>query len=371
MQIYIITLTVLLIFSFIELRTKVTSVQHKSMLFFVYALFVFQAGLRWQTGTDWEPYLLHFEETNNISDVYYSLTGFEHGYGFFVLIVKSIWNNYTTFLLIHALIYYFLIFSAFKKLSPFIFISLLVFYATSMGVMGSNRQLIALGICLYALRYVIDKNALKFFLLIALAFLFHTTAVMFVVYYFLNRDIKRAWIFVILILSFIIGKTSIPFLVFSFVGNNIGGMAASKAFIYIDNSQDELLNNGLSILGLIKRLLFIGLFIYNYKFLTAKLTYYKLIFNGYFVGLIIYVLFSSSILVLVNRGSLYFTTMEVLLLASQFLVIKNKDFKFPLLILLFIISVFLLFQSIAAYNDLFIPYKGIFINSDFHRYRLD
>lgn len=370
MGIYVFTLIVLLVFSFVELRTEVTLVQHKGMSFFVYCLFIFQVGLRWQTGTDWEPYLFHFEETNNISDVYYSLTGFEQGYGFFVLIIKSIWNSYTAFLVVHALIYYMLVFSAFKKLSPYLFVSLLVFYATSLGVLGSNRQLIALAICLYALRYVVDRNAIKFFLLIALAFLFHSTAIMFVVYYFLYRDIKQFWIFVILIVSFIAGKTSIPFLIFSFVGNNIGGMAASKALIYIDNSQDELLNNSLSLLGLIKRLLFLGLFIYNYKFLTAKLPYYKLIFNGYYVGLVIYVLFSSSILVLVNRGSLYFTTMEVLLLASQFLVIKNVDFKFPLLILLFVMSVFLLFQSIAAYDDLFIPYKGIFINEEFHRYRL-
>jgi len=371
MSIYIFTLVVLLVFSFLELRTNLTSIQHKSMLVFVYSLFVFQAGLRWQTGTDWEPYLTHFEETNSIFDVYYSLTGFERGYGFFVLVVKSIWNSYTAFLIAHALIYYVLVFSAFKKLSPYLFISLLVFYATNLGVLGANRQLIALGICLYALRYVVDKNAIKFFLLIALAFTFHTTAVLFVVYYFLNRDIKQAWIFVILILSFIIGKTSIPFLVFSFVGNNIGGMGASKALYYIENSQDELLNKSLSVLGLFKRFLFIGLFIYNYKYLTEKLSYYKLIFNGYFVGIIIYFLFSSSILVLVNRGGLYFATMEVLLLASQFILIKNKHYKVNLLILLFIVTVFLFYQSIGAYIDLFVPYKGIFINSDFHRFRLD
>ena len=39
--------------------------------------------------------------------------------------------------------------------------SLLVFYATTMGYMGSNRQLLALGICLYALRFIKDKNTLK------------------------------------------------------------------------------------------------------------------------------------------------------------------------------------------------------------------
>jgi hypothetical protein len=371
MQIYIITFLVLLVFSFLELRTHLTTVQHKSMSVFVYLLFVLQVGLRWQTGTDWDTYLLHFEEINNISDVYYSITGFEQGYSLFVLLVKSFWNSYTAFLLIHALVYYAFVFSAFKKLSPYLFISLLVFYATNMGVLGSNRQLIALGLCLYALRYVINKNAIKFSLLIILAFLFHSTAIMFVVYYFLNREIKQIWIYAILIISFIIGKTSLPFIVFSFVGDNIGGMGSAKVLYYTERYQEDSELYRLGVMGLIKRLLFIGLFLFNYKFLTAKLAYYKLIFNGYFVGLVVYFLFSSSILVLVNRGSLYFATMEVLLIACQFLVIKNKYYKISLLVLLFIVSIILFFQSIAAYSDLFIPYKGIFINSEFQRYRLD
>ena len=184
MLIYIITFIVLLIFSFIELRVNVSAIQHRGMAFFVYSLLVFQVGLRWQTGTDWESYLLHFEEITNISDVFLTVTGFEQGYSFFVLIIKSIWNSYTAFLLAHAIIYYALVFSAFKKFSPYLFISILVFYATNMGVLGANRQLIALGICLYALRYVVDRNVIKFFLLIGLAFLFHSTAIMFIVYYF-------------------------------------------------------------------------------------------------------------------------------------------------------------------------------------------
>jgi hypothetical protein len=134
------------------------------MSFIVYALFVFQVGTRWQTGTDWAAYWIHYQDTNSVSDVYYSLTGFEQGYSYFVLIVKQLWNNYTVYLSIHALIYYFLIFTAFKRLTPYLFITLMVFYATTMGVMGANRQLLALSICLYALRYITDKNTLKFFL---------------------------------------------------------------------------------------------------------------------------------------------------------------------------------------------------------------
>ena len=370
MGIYIFTLAILLLFSFLELRANINVIQQNFMLIFVYSLMVFQVGFRWQTGTDWEPYYEHFIEMRSVSDVYYTLTGFEKGYSFFVLIVKNLWNSYTAFLVVHALLYYFLIFSAFKKFSPYVFISLLVFYATSIGVMGSNRQLIALGICLFSLRYVFNKNAIAFLILVGLAFMFHTSAILFSIYYFLNRDINKYLIFAILILSFIIGKTNLPILAFTFVGENVGGTAATKVLRYQEIFDDETNLLTQSLLGLLKRIFFLGLFIYNYKYLASKIGYYKIIFNGYIVGLVIYFLFSSSILVLVNRGSLYFTAMEALLLSSQFLVLKNKHYQVNFLLVLFIICVFLFFQSIAGYPDLFIPYKGIFINSDFFRYRL-
>ena len=367
MEIYIITLVLLLVFSFLELRTNLSTIQDKSMSFIVYALLVFQVGTRWQTGTDWAAYWIHYGETNTISDVFYSLTGFEHGYGYFVLLMKSLSSDYNIYLTAHAIIYYLFIFKAFKKLTPYLFVSLLVFYATTMGYMGSNRQLLALGICLYALRYIQDKNTLKFFAMIGIAFFFHRTALLFGVFYFLNREIKQSWIIGALLISIVLGRTSFPFTVFTYIGDVFGGMASSKVSLYMERSEDALSENQLSILGLIKRLIFLGLFMYNYKYLTSKLSYYKLIFNGYVIGLIFYFLFSSSLLILVSRGSLYFNVMEVFLIASQFLLLKNKHFKVNMLILLFIVSYFLMLQSISSYSDLFVPYKGIYINEDVPR----
>ena len=240
-----------------------------------------------------------------------------------------------------------------------------------MGFIGANRQLIALGVCLYALRYVSDRKALKFFLFVGIAFLFHRTALIFSIFYFLNRDIKKSLVLGILAIAILLGRTNFPYLAFTFVGEYFGGMASSKVFLYLDRSQDDLMNNKLTILGLLKRLAFLGLFLYNYKFLASKLSQYKLIFNGYFVGLVFYFLFSSTLLIMVNRGSLYFNVMETILLACQFLVITNKHLKVNSLIILWIISIFLMFQSISGYSDLFLPYKGVNINTEFHRYRLN
>lgn len=371
MEIYIITLFVLLFFSFLELRVELSETQQKSMAVFVYCLFVFQVGLRWQTGTDWDSYYYHFLEVNTVADVYTTITGFEKGFSFLVLFIKFLFNDYTFFLVIHALLFYYFIFSAFKKFSPFLFISLLVFYATSIGVWGANRQLLALGICFYSLRYVLDKNAFKFFLLIGIAFLFHTTAILFCVFYFLNRDIKQSVLIAVLFLSFVIGKTNFPFVIFSFVGERIGGMGEAKTLAYVDEAKDEALKSQLGIIGLLKRLVFMSFFLINYKFLSSKLPYYKLIFNGFIFGLIIYFLFSSTLPIMVNRGSLYFNFLEGLLLSCQFLIFKKKSESVYLLVLLFVLSIFLLFQSISGYMDLYVPYKGIFINTEFHRFRLE
>ena len=185
MEIYIITLLLLFLFSFLEIRCDLTKKQKRIMKVILFVILIFQVGFRWKTGTDWNPYLNHFNNTFELSDTLISiLSGFEPGYAFFVLFVKKLSDDYTVFLVAHSLIYYFFVFQAFKRITPFYFISLMIFYVTTLGVMGSNRQLFALAISLYSLKYVINKNTFKFFLLIGIAFLFHSSAILFSVFFF-------------------------------------------------------------------------------------------------------------------------------------------------------------------------------------------
>lgn len=368
MEIYIVTLLLLLLFSFLELRCELTKSQKRIMSFILFAILVFQVGLRWKTGTDWQIYLDNFENTDDYNGVILNVViGFEIGYGTFVFLVRKMTESYSVFLAIHALIYYLLIFSASKKLSPFPYVALLVFYVSTLGVLGSNRQLLAVAICLYALQYVLDKKPYKFFFLIAIAFLFHSTAILFCIMYLLNRRIKENIVILVLILAFIIGKTSIPLHVFSILGSSIGGAGESKVSAYTDGANAALSEHALSLVGLIRRLIYLFLFLYTSRLLEKKLKYFNLIFNGYLFGLVFYFLFSSSLIIMVNRGSLYFNVLECFLISSQFIILKDKLERCYVLILLFVFCIFLFYQSISAYDDLFIPYKGILINQDFDR----
>jgi hypothetical protein len=367
MEVYIITLLLIFVLGVLDLRLKLTDFQRNFCIGILYIIIVIQIGLRWETGTDWKPYLENFETTDDYSIVLInSLTGFEIGYGTFVFFIKKLFDSYSFFLFIHAIIFYAIVFKIAKKYSPYFFISLLFFYATNLGVVGSNRQLLAVVLCLLSIPFVIYRKPVKFFAIIVLASLFHTTAILFGIYYFFNKNLKWYLVLSFLLLAFIIGKTSLPVKLFSLAGG-IGEMASSKVEAYGGGAKDALNEASLSFFGLLKRILFLIMFTFNMKYLSGKLSYYKILYNGYAFGLFLYFLFSSSLIIIVNRGSLYFNIMESFLISSQFLVIGSRSEKAYLLFVLLIISVLFLIQSISSYPDLFDPYKSLFYNQDFYR----
>jgi len=233
-------------------------------------------------------------------------------------------------------------------------------------VMGSNRQLIAIAICLFALKYAKEKKITIFLILIIIAFNFHASALLFLLYYLIDFDFKAKYLIPIVILAIAIGKTNLPLSIFSLFGENIGSRSFKVALL-VETAQEDLKQNSLSLFGLFKRIMFLFVFYYNKNLLKNKLPYYNLMINGYSIGLIFYFLFADSLLILVNRGSLYFNIMESFLLASQFLCYKKIQNQKIILMLLLIFSIIIFFKSIDGYPDLFIPYKGLFINTEYSR----
>lgn len=335
-----------------------------------FASFIFLiviTGLRWETGTDWIPYTEHYQSIDGFDTTSPLYNGMEFGYNLFVWLTKLLFNNYTFFLLVHAFIFYLLLFQGLKKYTPFFFVGLLLFYTYTMGVTGSNRQLISLMICLYSVQYVIKRKAIVFFLLLFVATLFHTSALLFFFVYFINKSMRWAVLLTILAAAFIVGKTGGPQWAFSFLGNSIGGTAAGHATDYIENAKENLTENSLSMFGLVKRLAFVFLFFFTKEKIEKINPFYNIMLNSYIAGIAFYFIFSSSLLIMVNRGSLYFNMFEPILLSCQLSILHQKSNRLAFLSVIAVVSVMFFIQSIAAYPDLFIPYKGIFINRDFKR----
>jgi hypothetical protein len=367
MLIYIITILLLFVFAYCEVVYDLSISLKLGFKYVTFCLLVFQVGLRWETGTDWKAYLQHFEQLSDLSSTSPLLTGMEYGYSLFVWVCKSILEQYWFFLLLHATIFYLLLFWGLKRIAPYFFITLLVFYCSTMGVEGSNRQLIAIVIIMFSLRFVFEKKILPFLCCVFVAFNFHATALVAGIYYVLNRNFKVKYVLAILFIALVIGRTSIPFKLFSLTGNALGGEAASKVLFYLEGAKESISEYGLSFSGLVKRVVFVCIFFYNRDKLQAQLSSYNLVLNGYTIGLVFYFLFSSSLVILVSRGSLYFNMLEPVLLGCQLLLFKRKQDQLVILAMILVLGFLLFFQSIGQYPDLFIPYKGIFINPDFHR----
>lgn len=367
MEIYFFTIFFLIFFSTIEINlkdVKGSEILLNTLKFLSFVMLVTQMGLRWETGTDWTAYLNHYESFRNEKRWIGYYDQWELGYDFFAHFFYKYVYGYSTFLFVNALLFYILIFRTLEFFSKYFFITLLIFYCLFMGNLGTNRQLIALALGLYSLTFLFKKQYIYYFLLVLIGYFFHTTSLIFMFFLFINREFKVYFLVASLIVSIIIGYSSLPIYIFGIAGG-ISADASKKAEIYVKSAENEVAV--LSIFGLFKRLFLLFVFFLARKKLQKIIPQYNLIFNGYFLGIIFYFIFSRSLLVMISRGSLYFSAMEPILIGFLLLLVEDKKKRMILLVPVFIIAIINFNQSIGAYKDLFDPYKGIFYNVNYHR----
>lgn len=369
MELYYGTILILAFFAFFEIDLERYKDRENIVKFLVlvsFVILVLQMGFRWETGTDWVPYYDHFENFRRENSWFNYENQMELGYELFAYMTFFLTADYTFFLILHSFIFYLFLFKAINYFSKYKVITILLIYVTLIGVLGSNRQLVALAIGLVSLKYLYDKKYIYYFGLVFLAYFFHTTSLLFLVYFFLNRKFDVKIIIFFLIVSLIIGYTSVPTLLFNIMGG-INDAASNKAQIYLENSKEDLGKVSLSIVGLLKRLFLLFIFIKNRDKILLGFPKYNLFLNGYVVGIGMYFLFSKSLLVMISRGSLYFNIAEPLLLGAQVIYFKDMQRKLIIYIVLVIFSIIIFKQSISAYPELFDPYISIFDKNNLRR----
>lgn len=337
-----------------------------------FLLLLFHDALRWETGTDWIPYSTFFENCLDLSDT----TEFEYGYVFISQLVRIITDEYTVFLIVHALILYSLVFNSLKKYSIAPFLSLFLYYCMTLPILGMNRQFIALGICLFSIRYIVERKAIFFFCGIILAMLFHKSALIFSVVYFINKEWKRSVYFGILLIVTLIAILGIvnklPLGIFVMLGSDTAG----KMDVYADKflMGDVVVNPIYVVLGIMKRVVWILLLLVYPYYVRNKNSYYVIIFNINVLSLVFYILFNNTMLqIIVSRGLVYFNIAEILIIPYVLTMFKNNAGKTLVFALILLFGLINMRKGIDSYaplgstTDLFIPYKNLFINQDYIR----
>lgn len=284
------------------------------------------AGLRHNVGFDYGSYILMFNETPILGDLFsnWHVVNVEPGYLLLNSIIKTMGLPVNAVLFVIAAATMAILFLSFKKYSPFPVVVVLLYVARFFFVrdMGQIRSSIASAIILFSLDYIYRKQLFKFALTILVAMMFHQIAIVGVFLYFFNwlfkKGIPTKWIIGTIILAFLVGAMDIRGLVLMFEG-------------FIPERFVQYLTHPFYVfsLGLLNPVLLMQTLI-----LSAMLLFRNRINNKYFDIYLIAYGFSTAFLAAFNdfgtvagRVSTVFTTFEVMIVPLFIEIFQNRSLK--------------------------------------------
>ena len=351
-------------FAFVEATLFNRVKKFKKLFLLLMGLLFSLSFLRWERGTDWESYLSNFNRIQNW-DTY---DGYEFLYSNLNKFVKLIIHgDYTVFLFVCAVIIYFTNYKTILKYAKYPITTLLVWYSFSFGGVFFTRQLIAISIIFYSISFLIKKEKIHFFLAVFIAMLFHRTAIVFALAYFVyHLNFTRKKILISL------GAFSAIGLVFSTgvlsnLGSLLGGIFEQRINAYTELGTSTSFGSAYSplqtlIRGSVYRLaiiFYVLLFFYEYY---KKDAFFRGAFNLYIVGCLLFFIMAPLSPTLI-RFSLYFEAFQVFILPYFVFTRKNKTIRvFSMCVLVFYL-LFRFYGVVQTYRDLYIPYKSIFNKS--------
>lgn len=174
-------------------RLRVHHSPDTQKLYFVAAcILICVAGFRYRVGTDYMAYYRGYVEyLNNLPNALHNLD--EPGYGALVWIATRFYNDGSAPIFLASLVSVSLplfIICRYSKellLPTFLFMTL----GCWTGAFNGIRQYLAAAVLLCGYKSLRDKNALKYCLIVFVAFLFHRSAIVFLFLYFvINREIN-------------------------------------------------------------------------------------------------------------------------------------------------------------------------------------
>lgn len=228
---------------------------------------------------------------------------------------------------------------------------LLLYYNRSLNMI---RQSIALSIILFSYKYIKEKNLKKYILFVIIASLFHKTALLSLIIYFMVRLIEKKEsflykIFIFLIsFLFLIGYQEIMFLLIEL------GIIPSKYLFYVTSSESNIL-----LIELIRKIIFLGIFILFGK--SLKRNNEKNHILKYFMSLDLILYLVGIYANYAQRIAYYLGYFDIFLIAQ----LPNCCRKglsrkgMYILIIIFFIIYWFIYYAILQYDSTY-PYISIF-----------
>ena len=347
----------------VALLSLIKEINHKLILFWLIILpMALLDGLRWEMGTDWIGYYDYF-----IGDTPSQRYIFDPGFVLFTDFIKFFTDNYSVYLLSISLITFVGIFYGVFLITGKNFLAIFYLVGTLPWYMGSLRQMIACVFFVWALKAIVDREPLKYIVLMIIGISFHATLMVFLLTYIFFGISTISYILLYLAILIVIPFTANLMYILQIITNFYG---LKRDFLeFIGGAQE----NANPILGFTRKILTIsGLFVFSIIAGSSnQIDYYKWQKIKFFLALsslsiVFYYIGTYHILHVASRVDLYVSliaTSILIGLIDSSISIKTNRFVFYL----FVLSLVVVFYSRLLWMDLFHPYSSIFYNYDLHR----
>ena len=270
------------------------------------------AGLRYETGGDWDSYTKLFAGYPSFSrlighpaELFAQRT--EEGFALLCALIKSLGGTVQHLFFVVTFVNITLITSALQKYTKYPVVALLCYY----GILYFNlemiyiRQATAVALCFFALQYIQPKKIVPYMLLILLACTFHRVAALMIPLYFLLDRKLPEWIYLVVIgAGAVLMLAGIPWIqtIFLTVAGWLGENYAEKAEAYTEEAMFAV-NRGLS-LGFVLNLAMIIVVMFFKKKLD-QLPCGTIMLNMFALSLVLYY-YCFELVEVSNRVRLFF-----------------------------------------------------------------
>jgi len=356
--IYLFIFSFLGIMSFLEFSKEESN---KQLYITIVIIMILTAGFGYALSPDWHAYyeiftyLYNVDWTNFIS--FSEMTGMEKGYLFFNKIFVDLGFDFGMISLAIALVSLYLKSSTFYKYGGFPFFVLFL-YSMPNFMFEEHvhiRQGLANAIALYSIRYIIDRNFIKFLICIVIGYQFHESIIVFILAYWIApmkfNETIMGWLVVFSIIGFYTGLTSIIEVVMQFMP-----IGQDK----FESYQSQLGADGDVAVGdFVKIISVLSLIIYNKYAEHDKLyCYFR---NLFIVGVLLYFFLGKGIFGIRLPG--FYLVFLGMTIGRMLYVFQGSTFKRYLIYFSFISYTILLifwFQVKQAHKSNFSNYRTIF-----------
>ena len=336
---------------FIANRKKAVTITLMDLLGIVMIIF---AGIRWETGTDWENYQYYFK----IIDIRpWGNTAMEVGYEFIVRAFKTLVSSeYTAFLIFCAAYIIIFTYVVLYKLSPFPLFSLFLLFSYSFVGSGFGvRQDLSIALSLTALLFIQERSLPKFLLVVFAAALIHNSAVIFLPAYWLYNfrwnTMKALAVVAFTLICVVFSDT-----IMGTVGSLI---SARKVELYMTLGMETEANPYKTLAkALVGRLFFFFAMVWFVDYDNEDKKFYNGLFNLYVFGVVIFSIF-SPISMIFGRLARFYDIYQILLLPMAYYYAK-RIYKVVIFLFVTAFSVLKFSTAIGESEGTFVPYKTIF-----------